>query len=335
VKASVFSPCPECGAGVAEETLVCSSCRRLVHTEELKQLAAEAQQRTSTGDLPAARNAWKRALELLPSGTIQHNAVAERLRDIERLTAQSVAERNSARKWKGLAIIGPMLVFLLTKGKFLLLGLANLTTLSTMLASVGVFWTLYGWRFGLGLVVSIYIHEMGHVAAMRRFGMSASAPMFVPGFGAFVLLNQKWVNAAEDARIGLAGPLWGLGTAIVAWILWAITGQPIWMAIGAGGAWLNLLNLLPVWSLDGGRAFRALTRAQRGAVLVVFLIMWALSGEGLLILLAIGAAYRLFTKDYAAAPDHAVLAQFAAVAILLALLTLSMPGAQPFQTGMR
>jgi Zn-dependent protease len=296
----------------------------------LKQLAREAQERTDAGDLSGARDAWKRALALLPLDTVQHAAVAERVGQTERQLVEKTRDQTSARKWKGIAIVGPLLVFLLTKGKLLLLGLANLTTLSTMLASVGVFWSLYGWKFALGLVVSIYIHEMGHVASMRRFGMAASAPMFVPGFGALVLLNQKWVNAAQDARIGLAGPLWGLGTAIVAWILWAITGQPIWMAIGAGGAWLNLLNLLPVWHLDGGRAFRALTRAQRGALLAVFIIMWLLTGEGLLVLLAAGAAYRLFTNDYASTADRGVLVQFATLAVLLAILSLSGPAAQPF-----
>jgi Zn-dependent protease len=324
--------CPDCQTELAEGTLVCSSCRRLVYADELKRLASEAQERTDNGDLPAALEAWKGALALLPAQTVQHGAVSERLGELERRTRENEREQASLRKWKGLVIVGPALVFLLTKGKLLLLGFANFATFSTMLASVGLFWSLYGWKFGVGLVVSIYIHEMGHVAAMRRFGMSATAPMFVPGFGAFVRMNQKWVDAAQDARIGLAGPMWGLGTAGLAWVIWAVTGQPIWAAIGAGGAWLNLLNLLPLWSLDGGRAFRALTRHQRGMMLSVFIILWLATNEGLLVLLAIGAAYRVFTKDYATTSDHGVLIQLAAVSVLLALLSLSVPGAQPFQS---
>ena len=93
------------------------------------------------------------------------------------------------------------------------------------------------------------------------FTPSASAPMFVPGLGAFVLLKQKWVNAGEDARIGLAGPFWGLAAAIASWILWLITKQPVWTGIGAGGAWINLLNLIPVSNLDGGR-FLSLERSR-------------------------------------------------------------------------
>jgi Zn-dependent protease len=324
--------CADCGALIPEADLVCVSCRRLVHAEELKRLSEEAQQRTETGDLAAACDAWRRALPLLPPNTVQYSAVAERLAGLERQMADTARERSTARKWKSIAIVGPLLAFLLTKGKFLLLGLANLTTFSTMLASVGVFWSLFGWKFALGLVVSIYIHEMGHVAAIRRYGMPASAPMFVPGLGAFVLLSQRWVNPAQDARIGLAGPLWGLGAAIVSWLAWSITGQPVWAAIGAGGAWLNLLNLLPVWNLDGGRAFRSLTRGQRTSIAAILLLMWWLTHEGLLFFLALGAGYRLFTKDYPKAPDRGVLAQFAALVVFLSLLSLSAPGAQPFRT---
>ena len=76
-------------------------------------------------------------------------------------------------------------LFLLTKGKLLLFGLSKGTTFFSMLAAIGVYWTIWGWKFALGFVLSIYIHEMGHVAAMRRFGLAATAPMFIPGFGAF------------------------------------------------------------------------------------------------------------------------------------------------------
>ena len=75
-------------------------------------------------------------------------------------------------------------LFLLTKGKLLLFGLSKGTTFLSMLAALGVYWTLWGWKFALGFVLSIYVHEMGHVAAMKRFGLAATAPMFIPGFGA-------------------------------------------------------------------------------------------------------------------------------------------------------
>src|SRR5204862_5456159 len=106
-----------------------------------------------------------------------------------------------------------VLLIVLTKGKFLLLGLTKLPTLLSMLAWIGVYWSLWGWRFALGMGVSIYIHEMGHVWMLRRFGIRATAPMFIPGFGALVRLQQHPTTVVADARIGLAGPVWALGAA--------------------------------------------------------------------------------------------------------------------------
>jgi Zn-dependent protease len=136
----------------------------------------------------------------------------------------------------------------------------------------------------LGFVLSIYIHEMGHVIALRKYGIAASSPMFIPFVGALVRLKQYPANVAQDARVGLAGPIWGLrrdrrrlaraGSP---------PAQPIWYAIAHTSAWLNLFNLLPVWQLDGGRGFRALTRKQRGMALGVALAMWVLTQETMLL----------------------------------------------------
>ena len=132
-----------------------------------------------------------------------------------------------------------------------------------MLLSLGVYWTLWGWRFALGLVLSIYVHEMGHVIALRRHGIRAGGPMFIPGLGALVRLKQQVVSAREDAEIGLAGPIYGMGAALVALGLWYITGMPIFAAIASAGAWLNLFNLIPIYPLDGGRGFHAMSRPQK------------------------------------------------------------------------
>ena len=71
------------------------------------------------------------------------------------------------------------------KAKALLLGLTKGTTLLTMLLSLGVYWSMWGWPLRLGLVLSIYVHEMGHVIALARYGFRATAPMFIPGLGAW------------------------------------------------------------------------------------------------------------------------------------------------------
>jgi Zn-dependent protease len=104
----------------------------------------------------------------------------------------------------------------LGKLKFLLIGLTKASTFISMFAFFGVYWSAYGWPLALGLVLSIYIHEMGHVAMLRGLGIDAGAPMFIPGVGAVVMLKQHVQDPLTDAKIGLAGPVWGLGAAIVA-----------------------------------------------------------------------------------------------------------------------
>src|SRR3989475_7787557 len=87
--------------------------------------------------------------------------------------------------------------------------------------------------------------------------------MFIPGVGAFIRLKQYPTDRREDARVGLAGPVWGAGAAAAAYAVYFATHAGIWGAIAHVGAFINLFNLVPVWQLDGGRGFRALTRPQR------------------------------------------------------------------------
>jgi Zn-dependent protease len=211
----------------------------------------------------------------------------------------------------------------LGKAKLILLGLTKLTTLTTMLASLGVYWAMYGWKFGLGLLLSIYIHEMGHVFELRRFGIAASAPVFLPGFGALVMLKQRPATPGQDARVGLAGPVWGLATACLCYGLFLLTKAPFWAALARFGAWINLFNLIPVWQLDGSRGFAALTRTNRAWILGIVLTMWVLTNDAVLFLVALGCGYRLFTHDFATAEDPPVFRKFAALLILLAILCLT------------
>ena len=200
---------------------------------------------------------------------------------------------------------------ILTKGKLVLLGLTKLNTLLSMLVSIGFYWALYGWKFGLGFVLSIYVHEMGHVMALARYGIPASPPMFIPGFGAFVRLKAYPASPGEDARVGLAGPLWGLGAALACMGIGVITGSGLFTALAKVGAWINVFNLIPVWQLDGSRGFRALTRHHRILIAALAGLLWFWTSETMLILVALVAAWRCFTKDAAEQPDNVVFFQFA------------------------
>ena len=331
--------CSGCGTELAASLLRCPACRRLVHADRLSALSNEAERFEQAGNPAQALTGWRAALELLPADAPQVATIQQR---IASLTAQAAAsERSLADKRPdfvrrfGPVIGGALvllwkvkfaLVFLLTKAKFLLLGLTKMSTLFSMAAAAGVYWTLWGWKFALGVVGSIYVHEMGHVAALRRYGIKASAPMFIPGLGAVIRLQQYPATPAEDARTGLAGPLWGLGAAIVAAAIYFATRSPIWAAIAHFGAWVNLFNLLPVWQLDGGRAFQALTRNQRWIAVAALGAIWFASGEPLLVLLLIAAVARAFGQA-PAEPDRGALSAYVALAMILALLSrLPVPG---------
>jgi Zn-dependent protease len=221
-------------------------------------------------------------------------------------------------------------LFLLGKAKFLLLGLTKASTFLSMFASLGLYWAAFGWQLAAGLVVSIYIHEMGHVAALARYGIRATAPLFIPGVGAVIRLRQRLTDPGQDAQVGLAGPLWGLGAAVAAFLIFLVTGKPIWGAIAKLGAVLNLFNLMPIWQLDGGRAFHALSRRQRWFAAAVLGALWFLitpstqdgPERGTLILVTLVAAFQAAFGSPAREPDRRALAVYVLVSAALAPLLL-------------
>lgn len=280
--------CPDCGTEVAPELRACPTCARLLYGDRLKALAARAETAEQAGDLSVALTAWRDTLDLLPPESRQHAAILQKVQALSALVDQGVEAPKGGWK-KGAAGLGAvalllfkfksLLLFILTKGKFLLLGLTKGKTLFSMLLFLGVYWTIWGWKFALGFVVSIYIHEMGHVWMLRRYGIRATAPMFIPGLGAFVRLNQHPATAVEDARVGLAGPVWGLGAAAAAYAVYAATGNQLWGAIAQSGAMINLFNLIPIWQLDGGRGFQSLTKGQRWIAAAVVAVMYYVTGD--------------------------------------------------------
>ncbi|MGI9094224.1 MAG: site-2 protease family protein [Thermoleophilaceae bacterium] len=180
--------------------------------------------------------------------------------------------------WKragGLIVAAGLMLFKFAaqlKGLLLLLPkLKILATSASMLVSIGAYTLIWGWRFAVGFVLLLLVHEMGHVFQLRREGIKASAPMFIPFVGALVAMKEMPKDAAAEARVGLAGPVLGSLGALVPLGIYALTGNELFQALAFVGFFLNLFNLLPVLPLDGGRAMAALSPA-----------MW-LVGYGLLI----------------------------------------------------
>jgi Zn-dependent protease len=338
--------CVACGAQLAQALLACPSCGQLVHAAELKQLAAEAAGAEAGGDTRGALEKWRRMLELLPPQSTQHAGVLAKVQVASAAVAgqqprgaagpSAAGKSSGSKKAAGIGAVGVLLakfkwviLALLGKGKVLLVGLAQAKTFLSMGIALAVYASFYGWKFGLGLIASIYVHEMGHVVWLRRYGIAATAPMFIPGFGAFVRLKQHPATVGEDARVGLAGPVWGAAAALAALALGAAFDKPIFFTIARIGAWINVFNLLPLWQLDGGRGFAALSRGQRGLVAAV---CWALAlsgADGMMYLLAIAASFRAAGKGNAPATgDRAVLATYLALLLgLTALMAVAHRGA--------
>jgi Zn-dependent protease len=289
--------------------LACGACHALVHGARLEGLAAEARQHEERGEIIQARDAWVSALRLLPENSTQAEWIRGHTR---RLDAMVTAEAKSAAPppaW--LSKFGPLapLVILLLNGKYLL-ALFKLKLLLSLGAFAAFYWALYGAKFGVGFAILILVHEMGHFIDIRRRGLPAEMPVFLPGLGAYVRWTALGVTARTRAFISLAGPLAGcLGAAICA-LLWMETGDKLWIGLASVSALLNVLNLIPVWVLDGGQTVKALNKAERVVLACAAVLLAVGFQQPAFLLVAAGAAYRVFTKDLPAAPDRAVLVYY-------------------------
>ena len=147
----------------------------------------------------------------------------------------------------------------LTLLKAVPLGKLALSSLS-MLAMVVFEAQRYGLLFAVGFVVLIFIHEMGHAGAIRRAGLEAGWPVFIPFVGAMIALRGRPPTAAIEADIAYAGPLAGTAASLACAAVFLLTGSRVWLALGYTGFFLNLFNLIPMSPLDGGRVAQAFSR---------------------------------------------------------------------------
>src|SRR6202022_3184036 len=125
-------------------------------------------------------------------------------------------------------------------------------TLLSLVVSFGGYALFYGPWFAVALVVMILVHEMGHVVEIRRQGMTATAPIFIPFFGAAIFQRSHPTDALHQAQIGIAGPLAGTAGATIAYVLYGYTHWDGFALAATIGFFLNLFNLIPLGMLDGG-----------------------------------------------------------------------------------
>ncbi len=223
--------------------------------------------------------------------------------------------------------LGPLapLALLLAKAKTLLFALFKLKFLFSFAAFLGIYWALYGAWLGIGFAVMILLHEMGHFVEVKRRGLPADMPVFLPGLGAYVKWQALGISTEVRALVSLAGPAAGLFAAFIAVTLFWHTGDPLWAALAHTGAWLNLLNLIPVWMLDGAGAIQPLDKMGRVSLLVFSLLLFWWSGQPTLLLLAAGFAWQLYRKPIPADGSVTVQLYFAALLAALAWLLHATP----------
>jgi len=129
----------------------------------------------------------------------------------------------------------------------------------TMLLTIGVYTAMWGWKFAVGFVLLIFVHELGHLVAAKQFNLPVGAPVFIPFMGAFIALKEAPKNAWIEACVGIGGPLLGTAGALVCHGIGVAFDAPLFIALAWVGYWLNLFNLTPIGYLDGGRIVTALS----------------------------------------------------------------------------
>ncbi len=199
-------------------------------------------------------------------------------------------------------LVGPLLVagaLLLKFGKAALIFLPKakiLTTSATMLVSIAAYSLIWGWKFAVGFVLLLLVHEMGHVIQLRREGIPASAPMFIPFLGAAVMVKSLGDNATAEARVGLAGPVLGTAGALALIPVAGATDSDFLQALAFTGLFLNLFNLLPVVPLDGGRAMAALSPWMWWVGLFAMVVLTFTFPNPIIILILLLAVFETYNR---------------------------------------
>lgn len=294
----------------------------------MEQQAAHARVLEADGDLQGARERWLACLPLLPPKSKQAAWIRDHVRELESSTPTAQPNQPAAAakpKWaKWLGPLAPIAIFL-AKFKAFFLAIFKLKFLFSFAAFIGLYWAMWGPKFGIGFAVLILIHEMGHFIDVKRRGLPAEMPVFLPGLGAYVRWKALGVTLETRAAVSLAGPLAGFLSSAVCGLLWYTTGNGVWSALARTGAWLNILNLAPIWILDGGSAAYALNKIQRAIIMVVSAALGYALHDVVFWIVAACACFRLFTHDEPEEPSSFITAYFVAVLVCLAIILWQVP----------
>jgi Zn-dependent protease len=139
---------------------------------------------------------------------------------------------------------------LLKSVKVVKLGLAG--------ASAVTYTLMFSWKFAMAIMLLLFVHESGHVWAMRKCGIKTKGFYFIPFFGGAAIAEESFGSRRNETYVALMGPVWGLLLSLVAAVTYQYTGWPLMAALASWMALINLINMLPVNPLDGGRILKSI-----------------------------------------------------------------------------
>jgi Zn-dependent protease len=293
--------CLRCSRPLQPGALACQHCKTLVHAAEMESAAASARALEAARDLQKAHQQWMSILPLLPPKSKEAEWISEHLRDLESAAANAHHPSQSGTRgmWaKRLAPLAPLAV-ILAKAKAFLFTVFKLKFLFSFATFIGLYWAMWGPKFGIGFAVLILIHELGHFVEIKRRGLPVDMPVFLPGLGAYVRWQAIGVSQETRAAISLAGPLAGFLSAAVCAAVGLKTESPIWLALARTGAWFNILNLIPVWVLDGAGAMVPLNWMEKALIMLVSSGLAYATHEGVFGLVAAGTLFSLIVAGLA------------------------------------
>lgn len=287
---------------------------------------------------------WERCLQLLPADSNQ----AIWIREHAKLVApapnfallqgdsaldrhevdgfQPPAEATAAPHPEWVRKFGPAapVLILLLKGKTLFLAIFKAKFLFSFFSFIWIYWLAWGPRFGIGFALMILVHELGHYIDIQRRGLPAEMPVFLPGLGAYVRWQALGVSLETRAAVSLAGPAAGILASAVSAYLWMRTGNSLYAALAHLNAVITVMNVVPVWVLDGGQAVAAINRNFRFVLLTTCLALWVVAGQPIFLLPAAGFGFQLFRNARERKEPEAnsgyISSCFGVLLILLALL---------------
>ena len=199
-------------------------------------------------------------------------------------------------KFKRWGAPGILLVFILGKFKWVLMvfKFAKFSTLITMIGSVWVYATLWGFPFALGFVLLIFVHEAGHALMMRQQKIPAGAPVFIPFVGAVIAMKGMPRDAYVEALVGIGGPALGTLGALLCLVVGWGSGYQIWYGLAYTGFMINLFNMIPIPPLDGGRITPVLSRWVWVAGLMIGVVIFLQTRSPLLFLILLLGCFTFF-----------------------------------------